>query len=146
MTNTSPIRRWLLACACVMLFMAVFHTIAHVASPQPTGDEAKLFELMKAQKAGLPGAPDRTVFELFMGFSLLISVSGLGFGLFGLVFSLRNQPNGSVRRAALALAITMGLCTILSLLYFFIIPTTFYGLSLLLAIVSLLRDTRPHTA
>ena len=72
MPNATPIRRWLLACSCVMLFMAVFHTIAHFAAPQPSGDEAKLFELMKAQKAGLPGSPDRTVFQLFMGFSLLI--------------------------------------------------------------------------
>ena len=61
------------------------------------------------------------------------------------LFSLRNQPDGSVRSAALALAVAMALCTTISLLYFFIIPTMFYSLALLLAVVSLLRDTRSRT-
>jgi hypothetical protein len=140
--SESKVRKpvWLIVCAAVMILTAIFHTIAQLQEQRPsTPQEKQLLELITTVKLSLPGT-SRTFNELFQGFNWLMSGSCVGFALVALVM-IGERPRVR-RRVALVIALTMGLYTAISLVYFFIIPIGCFGLACGLAVLSLLLDPK----
>lgn len=142
--QTKPrVRAWLLASACVMLLTAAAHTLGTLQTPKPENpDQARLFETMATVRLALPMAPDRTMQELSTGFSWLMSIHCLTLGLVGVVVALGIRTGPGVRGLTLVIAAALALCTVVSVLFFFIVPTVAFGLALILAVLSLLLDPR----
>jgi hypothetical protein len=136
--------RWLIACAGVLILNAIAHTIAQTHPPQP--DTPELIELerqMTTVKLHLPGAV-RTAQEMTNGWGWLMVASCLGMAL--TIVLMLGQPPAASRRVAIAVAFTMGVYLMVSVLCIFVVPIIMFGLVLLLAVLSLLLDDRAARA
>ena len=111
-------------------FTAALHMIgAHIVpafSPAvPSNDfERQMLELMQTVKLGLPGAPDRTMFELMNGFSLLMSLHFALTGGIGIIIARRGVGDALLMKAvARTFAATYIIAFVISLMDFFVIPS-----------------------
>ena len=126
--------------AWISIVTALVHLVGHVAGPQAPRNEteAKLTELMTTYGFALPGAPRRTMMELFDGFSLQFTLSLALTGILALAIA---RSRGAVpelyRFTAIALAGTYGILFGISLRYFFLAPSVFLGLAFLAFALSL---------
>jgi len=126
--------------AWISIVTALVHLAGHVAGPQAPRNEteAKLTELMATYGFALPGAPRRTMMELFDGFSLTFSLFLAVVGILALAIA---KSRGAVpelyRFTAVALAGTFGILLGLSLRYFFLAPSICLGLAFLAFAASL---------
>ena len=68
--------------------------------------------------------------DLMRGFSMAFMFAALGFGIFDLV--LRNERTELLKRVALVNILWLGAMMILSLRYFFAVPTSFLATTLIL--------------
>lgn len=126
--------------AWISIVTAFVHLAGHVAGPQAPKNEteAKLTELMTTYALELPGAPRRTMMELFDGFSLLFSLTLALTGILALAIARsRGVVPELYRFTAIALAGSYGILLGISLKHFFLAPTVCLGLAFLAFAVSL---------
>jgi hypothetical protein len=132
--------QWFMASCIVIILMGVAHAVAAYIAPQPEpkpGDEATLSHLVKTFEVDLPLAK-RTTQEIREGFGLFFTLASATMGVVGL--QLVRQP--VARRIAWIYAGALVLMLANSLVHWFIIPTSFLGLALLLCAISLLPGGR----
>lgn len=118
--------------ASIFLFFALAHLAGHFQESPPANDtERKLLELMKGYAFSFPGA-QRTMWDLFSGFSLMLSAQSATLGVIGWLV----PPQ---RRMAIVFTVAAAVCTALSLAYFFAIPTACLALATLLFALAVWR-------
>lgn len=118
--------------ATVLLLFALAHLAGHFQETPPANEtERRLLELMKSYSFTLPGA-QRTMWDLFSGFSLMMSAQSAALGVLGLLL----RPE---RRFAVAFALASAAATAISLAYFFAIPTAFLALATVLFVLAVWR-------
>ncbi|MBK9965129.1 MAG: hypothetical protein IPP07_09635 [Holophagales bacterium] len=128
------------------ILTALAHLAGHVAGPEAPKNEteAVLTELMTSYGFALPGAPRRTMMELFDGFSLTFT---LFLALTGILALAIARSRGAVpelyRFTAVALAGTYGILSGISLRHFFLAPTLCLALAFVAFAVSLAAEGRP---
>jgi len=111
--------------ATVFLVFALAHLAGHFQESPPANDtERTLLELMRRYSFPLPGAT-RTMWDLFSGFSLMMSAQSAALGLLAWLV----EPS---RRMALVFATAAAVFTAISVAYFFAIPTACLVLAALL--------------
>ena len=117
---------------CIAAFVtAAVHLAGHLAGPQaPANDtERELLRLATTYEYTLPGAARRTLMDFVDGFSLTYSVFLALIGGLGYVVQKRSRDDAVLMTAvARALAAGCGVLLVISLAYFFIVPTLFTGL------------------
>lgn len=111
----------------VAILTAVIHMAGAVLAPQPPpADDThrQLMELASTYKIQLPGGPNRTLMELNSGFSLVYSLMLALTGGLGLIIA-RRSANDPVLFTAAARALAGGYIVmfVISVAYFFVIPT-----------------------
>lgn len=128
--------RWFMASCIVILFMGLAHLLAVNASPQPepkSADEKTMLELMNRVDMELPLAK-RTKAQVMTGFGwffTLASVTMAGAGL-----RIAKQPGA--RRVAEIYALGLAAMLVNSIVHWFIIPTSFLAIALVLCGISLI--------
>lgn len=128
------------------ILTSLAHLAGHVSGPQAPKNEteAKLTELMTTYGFALPGAPRRTMMELFDGFSLSFT---LYLALTGVLALAIARSRGAVpelyRFTAVALAGSYGILLGISLRHFFLAPTLCLGLAFVAFAVSLATGAEP---
>ncbi len=125
-------------------FTAALHMVgAHLTPPPaPANDfERQLLDLMQRVKLGLPGAPDRTMFELTNGFSLLMSLHLALSGGIGIIIARRGAADAMFMKAAARIfSAAYFVAFVISLMHFFVIPSAcFAAIALSFAIASVRR-------
>ena len=119
---------------CYVAFLAaVVHLIGAVLAPQPPpvdDTHRQLLDLATTYKLQLPGGPNRTLMEITDGFSLIYTLmlaltAGLG------LITVRRSVNDPLlfRAAARAMAGGYIVMLVISLAYFFMIPTAFFAVA-----------------
>lgn len=119
---------------------SLVHLAGHVAGPQAPKNEteAKLTELMTGYSFALPGAPHRTMMDLFNGFSLTFTLFLAVTGILALAVARSRRAVPELYRfTAIALAGTYGILLGISLKYFFLAPTVCLGIAFLAFAISL---------
>ena len=116
--------------AWLAIVTAIVHLVAHVAGPSEPANEAEraFVEQFRTLRFEVPGG-SRTMYEFMRGFSLMESVFYGMFGGLNLLIVRRARDDAplmaAVTRLDAACAITM---VIISLTYFFIVPTVLFAL------------------
>lgn len=98
--------------------------------------ERQLLGLMSSYKFNLLGSM-RSMDDLVRGFSVSFMLGALGFALFDLL--LWGERPRLLKRAALANIIWLAAMTAVSLRYFFVIPTSFLAVTLLIFVLAWLK-------
>jgi len=122
-----PRQVWLFTFGCwVALGTAVLHLIAHVAGPAaPANDtERQLVDLATTYRFAMPGGAERSLMDFLDGFSLTFSLFLATLGAVGLVVARRGREDPVLFRAvARSLTAASAVLVVISLSYFFIIPS-----------------------
>jgi len=119
-------RRLFLAGAIWLLLMGAVHSLSFVNPLKPQNEtERQLFDLMSNYKFNVAGTM-RSMDNFMTGFSICFMLTALGFGLFDLALAKE--------RAAL-LVVMVGV----ALRYFFIVPTSFFSVALLIFVLAWLK-------
>lgn len=130
-------RRLFKAGAVALLVLGLVHSLSLLRDPVPANDtEKQLLGLMSSYKFNLLGSI-RTMAGMLRGFSVSFMLAALGFGVFDL--ALTREREGLLKRAALINIAWLAAMTAISLHYFFIVPTSFLGTTLLIFIVAWLK-------
>jgi len=123
-------RRLFQAGAVELVVLGLVHSLSLIGKQAPTNDsERQLLELMSNYKFMVMGTA-RTMGEFLRGFSISFMVVMLGLGVLNLV--LMRERAGLLKRVALVSAIVLAAMTANSVRYFFVLPTSFLALGLLL--------------
>ena len=103
----------------------------------PANDtERQLLDLMTNYKFNLLGSL-RSMYELMRGFSIVFMLSALLLGVLALLLS--GERAALLKRVAAVTTVWLVLVTAISLQYFFIIPTSFLAVALLLFALAWLK-------
>jgi hypothetical protein len=130
-------RRLFKAGAVALLILGLVHSLSLIRERVPANDtERQLYGLMSSYRFNLVGSM-RTMADMLRGFSISFMLAALGFGLFDLL--LFRERAGLLRRAALANIIWLAAMTAVSLHYFFIVPTSFLAVTLLIFVLAWLK-------
>jgi hypothetical protein len=123
--------------AVALLVLGLVHSLSLLRDPVPANDtERQLLGLMSSYKFNLLGSI-RTMAGMLRGFSVSFMLAALGFGVFDMV--LFRERAGLLKRAALINITWLAAMTAISLHYFFIVPTSFLGTTLLIFIAAWLK-------
>jgi hypothetical protein len=130
-------RRLFKAGAMALLILGLVHSLSLIRDLVPANDtEKQLLGLMSSYKFNLMGSL-RSMDDLFRGFSVSFMMAALGFGIFDVV--LWGERAGLLRRAALVNIIWLAVMTAVALRYFFVVPTSFLAVTLLIFILAWLK-------
>jgi len=133
-------RRLFKAGAVWLLLVGLVHGISLVEKLEPTNDtERQLLDLMTNYKFNLLGS-FRSMDDLMRGFSIIFMLSAIGIGALALLLS--GERTALLKRVALAITAWLVLVTAVSLHYFFIVPTSFLALGLVLFAMASLKLPR----
>jgi hypothetical protein len=138
-------RRLFVAGAVFLLLLGLVHSLSLFEKPIPANDtEAQLVGLMNNYKFNLMGSL-RSMADLMRGFSISFRLAALGLGAFDLLLC-RERP-GLLKRIALLNTIWLAAMTAVSLNYFFVAPTSFLAIALLIFAMAWLKlpGSRNHT-
>ena len=105
---------------------ALVHLVGHVAGPQaPVNDtERQLATLATSYQYALPFGAMRSLMDLLNGFSLMLALQLAMMGVAGLVVAKRAHQDGPLMRAvARTFAVGGAILVVLSLRYFFLVPS-----------------------
>lgn len=136
--------RWFIAGCVVLILMGLAHLAAQHLAPQPpptNPDEITLVRLMKEYRLELPGAK-RSMESLFLGFTNFFTLSSVAMGLAGIAVA---RIPGAARRVAAIYVLALIAMLINSLVNWFIIPTSFLVVALLLLVICLVPGKSPGT-
>lgn len=128
-----PRARFFIAGCVVLILMAIAHFAGSTQQPPPRDEtERQLLDLMTTYRMDLVGTP-RSTMEILRGFSHFFEVASLGMALTGLMLAIGSVGDARVlRRVSIAYVVTLGLALVISLTYWFIIPTAFIGAAMVL--------------
>jgi hypothetical protein len=130
-------RRLFKAGAVALLILGLVHSLSLFQKPIPANDtEKQLLGLMSSYQFNVVGSL-RSMADFLRGFSISFMVAALGFGVFDLVLS--GERAGLLKRAALINIIWLATMTAVALRYFFVIPTSFLGATLVIFIAAWLK-------
>src|SRR5215470_478845 len=119
-------RRLFTAGTILLLLIGLVHAFSLVGTPTPANDtEKQLFSLMHDYHFNLMGS-SRSMDDLMRGFSTSFMLAAFGFGIFDLVIR-KQQPTELLKRVALVNILWLATMMILSLRYFFAMPTSFFA-------------------
>ena len=138
-----PRARFFIAGCAILILMAIAHFAASFQQPPPRDEtEAQLLELMTTYRMDLAGTP-RSLMEVFRGFSHYFEVASIGMALTGLMLAIGSVRDARVlRRVSIAYVVTLGLGLLVSLTHWFIVPTAFLGVAMVLFAVSAVVEGR----
>lgn len=123
--------------AVLLLVLGLVHSLSLISPPVPANDtERQLLDLANNYKFNLMRS-QRSLWNLFLGFSICFTLATLGFGALDLVLS--REPSTILKRVALVNALWLAIMTAISLRYFFAAPTFFLALPLLAFILAWLQ-------
>ena len=123
-------RRLFISGAILVLLLGAVHVLSLVTKLVPANDtEKQLFALMTNYKFDLMGSM-RSMDNLFRGFSTTFVVCMFGIGSLSLIVSV--EPAALMKKVALANTLWLAAMTVVSLRYFFLAPTSFFVVALLL--------------
>lgn len=127
-------RRFFTAGAILLLLIGVVHSTSFFETPRPANDtEKELFTLMRDYHFNLGGS-SRSMNDLLRGFSMSFMLAALAFG--GLDLVVRRERTGLLKHVALMNALWLAAMIVVSLRYFFIVPTSFLAVTLLAFILA----------
>ena len=130
-------RRLFKAGAVALLILGLVHSLSLIREQVAANDtEKQLLGLMSGYRFNLMGSI-RTMNDLVRGFSVSFMLAALGFALFDLL--LFRERAGLLKRAALANIIWLAAMTAVALRYFFIIPISFFTVTLLIFVLAWLK-------
>jgi len=113
-----------------LVLLGLVHSISLFQRPVPANaTERQLLDLMTNYKFNLPGAL-RSMDNLMRGFSIAFMLGAFAIGALALVLS--GERAALLKRVALANTLWLVALTAVSFRYFFIVPTTFLTVALLL--------------
>ncbi len=117
-----------------LLILGLVHSISLFEKIAPTNEtERQLLDLMTIYKFNLAGSM-RSMGELLRGFSISFMLPVLAFGVLDL--ALARERAALLKRVAMINAIWLAAMTAASLRYFFIIPTTFLVVALVIFVLA----------
>ena len=120
--------------AVVVILLGAAHSLSLFEKMTPTNDtERQLLDLMSNYRFNLAGSM-RSMDNLLRGFSICFMVGAIGLGALDL--ALARERAGLVKRVALINALWLAVFTAVTLHFFFIIPTTFIVVALLLFVLA----------
>lgn len=123
-------RRLFVAGGVWLLILGVVHSISLFEKMVPTNEtERQLIDLMTNYRFNLAGSM-RNIGELLRGFSIAFMLPVLAIGALDL--ALARERSSLLKRVAMINAVWLAAMTADSLRYFFIIPTTFLVVALVL--------------
>ena len=123
-------RRLFTAGTILLLLIGLVHALSLFGTPTPANDtEKQLFSLMRDYHFNLMGS-SRSMNDLMRGFSMAFMLAAFGFGVFDLV--LRKERTELLKRVTLVNILWVAAMMILSLRYFFAVPTSFLSTTLIL--------------
>jgi len=113
-----------------LVLLGLVHSISLFQRLVPANDtERQLLDLMTNYKFNLPGSL-RSMDDLMRGFSIAFMLAAFAIGALALVLS--GERSALLRLVALANTLWLVALTAVSFRYFFIVPTTFLMVALLL--------------
>jgi hypothetical protein len=116
--------------AVLLMVIAAVHSLSLIRERTPANDtERQLFELMTNYKFNLMGTM-RSMSELMSGFSAAFGLAVLGFGL--LDIAVWSERARLLKKVALANSLWLAAMLVVSLHYFFLVPTSFLALALVI--------------
>jgi hypothetical protein len=122
-------RRLFTAGAVWLVLLGLVHSLSLIGSPQPANEtERQLLDLMSNYKFSLMGSM-RSMDNLVRGFSISFMLGSLALG--ALDWTLRRERAGLLKRVAVVNAVWLAAMTLVSLRYFFAVPTSFLAVALL---------------
>ncbi|HKV61254.1 MAG TPA: hypothetical protein VJO16_05030 [Candidatus Acidoferrum sp.] len=137
-------RRLFLAGAIWLLLMGAVHSLSFIKQPTPQNEtERQLFDLMSNYKFNVAGAM-RSMDNFMTGFSICFMLAALGLGLLDL--SLVKERAALLRRISLVNILWLAVMVVIALRYFFIVPTTFLSVALLIFALAWLKLPSESTA
>ena len=114
--------------AVLLIVIAAVHSLSLIRERTPANDtERQLFELMTNYRFNLMGTT-RSMSELMSGFSAAFGLAVLGFGL--LDIAVWSERARLLKKVALANSLWLAAMLVVSLHYFFRVPTSFLALAL----------------
>lgn len=130
-------RRLFKAGAVALLILGLVHSLSLIRERVPANDtEKQLFDLLSNYKFNLLGSI-RSMGDMLRGFSVSFMVAALGFGVFD--FALARERAGLLKRAALVNIVWLAVMVCVALRYFFIVPTAFLSITLLIFVFAWLK-------
>jgi hypothetical protein len=123
-------RRLFTAGTVLLLLIGLVHASSLFGTPTPANDtEKQLFSLMRDYHFNLMGS-SRSMNDLMRGFSMAFMLAAFGFGIFDLV--VRKERTELLMRVALVNILWLATMMVVSLRYFFAVPTSFLATTLIL--------------
>ena len=136
-------RRLFTAGALTFVLLGVVHSLSLFGTPVGANDtERQLLELMTNYKFNLVGS-SRSMAELMRGFSVTFMLAAIGLGALDLLVC--REGTSLLKRIALLNAIWLAAMTAISLRYFFVVPTAFLAVTLLIFAAAWLKLPREQT-
>jgi hypothetical protein len=133
-------RRLFTAGAVWLLLLGVVHSLSLLGTPVPANDsEKQLLYLMAHYKFNVMGSM-RSMDNFLRGFSISFMLAALVMGALDL--ALRRERAGLLRRVALVNIIWLAVQTAVVQHYFFIVPTSFLAVALLIFALAWLKLPR----
>ncbi len=127
-------RRLFLAGAIVLTLAGLVHSLSLIGKPVPANDtERQLMDLMVSYKFNLMGSM-RSMDNFLRGFSFSFMVGILAMA--GVDLGLSRERTGVLKRLALINAIWLATMTVISLRYFFVMPTSFLVVALTMFVLA----------
>lgn len=138
--------RWFIAACIVMIVMGVAHAVAAAMNPgMPPGDDWATFG--RLYKTLVVPDVNRTMEQIELGFGWFFTLASVVIAAGGLILLpiARREP-AIVRRLSVVYAVGCAAFLGISLVYWFVIPTSFLALSLVLFLIAAFRDGRARAA
>jgi hypothetical protein len=133
-------RRLFTAGAVWLLVLGLVHSLSLLGTPVPANDtERQLLDLMSHYQFNVMGSM-RSMDNFMRGFSISFMLATLVMGSLDLV--LRGESAGLLKRVALVNAIWLAVQAAVSLRYFFVAPTSFLIVALLIFALAWLKLPR----
>jgi hypothetical protein len=121
----------------LLILIGLTHSLSLFRDLAPANDtEKQLIALMTQYNFNLMGSM-RSMDNLFRGFSISFMMAAFGIGALDLV--LMGERSGLLKRVAFINAIYLAMMVAVSLRYFFIMPTSFLAITLLVFVLAWLK-------
>lgn len=124
-----PRQLWLFKLGCWIAFLAAaVHLAGQLAGGLRPGNdtERQLLGLATTYRFAMPGGAERSLMDFIHGFGWSFALFAATMGAVGLVAASRGRTDGALARAtARVLAAAGAMLCVISLVYFFLVPTAF---------------------
>lgn len=130
--------KWFMASCVVLMLTGLAHFAAANFAPQPEPKDPRGVEMLKLMKEYQIPELKRTMQEVSLGFSHFFEIATLTMGLAGLLVA---REGARARPMAMMYAAALVAMLINSIVYWFFVPTSFLGASLLLCVISLVPSS-----